>query len=77
MGHNELLSKRFFAMLTPLPAVPTGQIKSFGPFGPKYRVGSVVHPSQDKDWLVEITVLETGETTDYLLTHMYDDPEAP
>ena len=44
------------------PPVPVGEIKRFGPFGPKY--------------MVEITLVESGEKAEYRLTHLSDDPEA-
>lgn len=59
------------------PFVPVGKIKSFGPFGPKYEVGQALHPLDDGDWLVEVTMVETGEKTEYRWTHLTDDPEAP
>lgn len=58
------------------PPIPVGLIKSFGSFGPKYRVGRVLRPLEDGDWLIEITLVETGETAEYRLAHMQDDPEA-
>lgn len=58
------------------PTVPVGKIKSFGPFGPKYEVGQVLRQLEDGDWLVEITMVETGEKAEYRLSHLSDDPEA-
>ncbi|MEW6597174.1 MAG: DUF5397 family protein [Pseudomonadota bacterium] len=58
------------------PPVPVGLVKSFGPFGPKYRVGRVLRPLEDGDWLIEIAMLETGESAEYRLTRMQDDPVA-
>lgn len=58
------------------PSVPLGKIKSFGPFGPKYEVGHPVRQSEDGDWLVEVRMVETGETAEYRLTRLLDDPEA-
>ena len=63
------------AATTP-PPVLTGKIKSFGPFGPKYQVGPALRPLDDGDWMVEITMVETVEKTEYRLTHLADDPEA-
>ena len=57
-------------------SVPVGKIKSFGPFGPKYEVGRPVRQLDDGDWLIEVTMVETGETAEYRLTHLTDDPEA-
>jgi hypothetical protein len=58
------------------PSIPVGKIKSFGPFGPKYEVGHALRQSDDGDWLVEINMIETGETAEYRLTRLLDDPEA-
>ena len=61
---------------TALPPVPTGRIKSFGPFGPKYEVGHPLRQLQNGDWMIEITMIETGEKAEYRLSHLIDDPEA-
>ena len=58
------------------PCVPVGQIKSFGPFGPKYEVGQVLRQLDDGDWMVEVTMVETGEKAEYRWTRLTDDPEA-
>ncbi|MDR0780547.1 MAG: DUF5397 domain-containing protein [Pseudomonadales bacterium] len=58
------------------PDVPVGIIKSFGPFGPKYEVGQTVRQLDDGDWLIEITMIESGEKTQYRWTRLNDDPEA-
>jgi len=31
----------------------------------------------DGDWMVEVTLVESGEKAEYPLTHLADDPEAP
>jgi hypothetical protein len=59
----------------PTPPHP-GEIKTFGPFGPKYAVGARLRQLEDGDWLIEITMVETGEKTEYRLAHLLDDPEA-
>jgi hypothetical protein len=58
------------------PPIPVGKIKSFGHFGPQYEVGHAVRQLIDGDWLVEVTMVETGEKAEYRLTHLADDPEA-
>jgi hypothetical protein len=63
------------AVIAP-PVIPVGRIKSFGPFGPKYEVGHALRPLDDGDWMIEVTMIETGEKVEYRLTHMRDDPEA-
>jgi len=32
------------------PPVPIGEIKIFGPFGPKYEVGQPLYQLDDSDW---------------------------
>jgi hypothetical protein len=58
------------------PVVPVGKIKSFGPLGPKYQVGPVLRPLGGNDWLIEITMVETREKTEYRWAHLNDDPDA-
>ena len=58
------------------PPVPSGKIKSFGAFGPKYQVGRPLRQLDDGDWMVEVVLVETGEKAEYRLTHVNDDPEA-
>ena len=47
------------------PAVPAGAINCFGPFGPKYQVGSPLRQLQDGDWVIAVTLVETGEQAEY------------
>ncbi|MBQ0942619.1 DUF5397 family protein [Ideonella sp. 4Y16] len=56
--------------------VPVGKIKCFGPFGPKYEVGPALRQLDDGDWIVEITLVDSGEKTEYRLTRLPNDPEA-
>lgn len=58
------------------PTVPVGKVKSFGPFGPKYEVGQPVRQLADGDWMIEVTLVETGEKAEYRLSHLSDDPQA-
>lgn len=58
------------------PSVATGTIKSFGVFGPKYEIGALLRPLEDGDWMIEVILVETGEKTEYRLTHANNDPEA-
>jgi hypothetical protein len=58
------------------PSVPIGTIKSFGILGPKYQVGQPIRPLDDGDWIVEVMLVETGEKTEYRLTHVNNDPKA-
>jgi hypothetical protein len=58
------------------PRVPVGQVKTFGPLGPRYQVGAPIRQLDDGDWLVEITMIETGETAEYRWSRLSDDPRA-
>ena len=58
------------------PSVTVGRIKSFGLFGPKYEVGQTLRQLDDGDWMVEVTMVETGEKAEYRWPHLSDDPEA-
>jgi hypothetical protein len=62
--------------MPPSVAVPVGTIKCFGAFGPKYEVGERIRQLDNGDWLVNITMVETGETTEYSQAHLNDDPQA-
>jgi hypothetical protein len=58
------------------PQVPVGTIKTFGEVGPKYQVGHAVRRLSDGDWLVEVLMVETGESAEYRLSRLNRDPEA-
>ena len=58
------------------PPIPTGQIKSLGPYGPEYEVGHMSRRLEDGDWLVEITLIRTSERAEYRLSNIFKDPEA-
>jgi hypothetical protein len=58
------------------PPIPVGKIKSFGPFGPKYEVGQALRQLDDGDWMIEITLVETGEKAEYRLTRLSADQDA-
>jgi len=57
------------------PTVPVGRVKSLGALGPKYQIGRPLHMLADGDWMVEITLLESGERTPYRLSRLLMDPE--
>lgn len=50
-----------------LPRVPLGAIKTFGALGPKYEVRRPLRVLDDGDWMIEIVLVESGETTEYRL----------
>lgn len=64
------------AVIISPPTIPLGRIKCFGPDGPKYEVGRALRQLADGDWMIEITMVESGEKAEYRMTHMHDDPEA-
>jgi hypothetical protein len=58
------------------PRVPVGRVKTFGLLGPKYQVGEPTRQLDDGDWLVKVTIVETGETVEYRWSRLSDDPRA-
>jgi hypothetical protein len=60
--------------ITPYSA-QLGKIRSFGPFGPKYEVGQALRQLNDGDWMMQVMMVETGETAEYRLTRLLKDPE--
>lgn len=52
------------------PPAPVGKVKTFGPSRPKYEVGQPVRQLEDGDWMVEVTLVETGEKAECRLTHL-------
>ncbi len=54
----------------------TGAVRTFGKFGPAYEVTGPAGRSADGKDLVFIRVLRTGETTEYEVDSMVQDPEA-
>jgi len=53
-----------------------GKINTIGEFGPIYQVGQPLRRLEDGDWLMEITLIESGEVTEYPLSSIKEDPEA-
>jgi hypothetical protein len=53
-----------------------GRIKTFGPVGPPYEVGEPLRRLDDGDWLVRVTIVQTGELAEYRLSRIVDDPDA-
>jgi hypothetical protein len=61
---------------TDFPCIPFGKIKQFGEFGPPYQVGRALRRLPDDDWLVEITLIQTGDIAIYRLSRLNDNPVA-
>ncbi|MDT0470363.1 DUF5397 family protein, partial [Streptomyces sp. DSM 41699] len=55
---------------------PTGSIRTFGDYGVMYIVGTPAEQLPDGDWLVNIELPESGEHTQYKLSHIVQDPKA-
>ena len=53
------------------------QIRSFGPFGPKYQVGPLLYQVDSGDWMATITLVDSGEVDEYRRSRILDDPLAP
>jgi hypothetical protein len=54
--------------------IPVGSIRTIGPSGKKYEVGKGIRQMDDGRWLVAVTMLETGETFEYSLSRILNDP---
>lgn len=63
------------AALAQPAAIPVGQIKQFGPYGPEYEVLGPA-PDEDGKRRVRIVLVRTGEETTYGFDAMMQDPEA-
>lgn len=63
-------------MQTNTATIPTGSIRTFGDYGIKYIVGTPAKQLPDGDWLVNIELPESGEHTQYKLSHIIQDPKA-
>ena len=59
----------------PPPFIHEGEVRNLGEYGPKYQVGRILQ-QLDGDARVEITFIESGETTDYPLSGVLKDPLA-
>lgn len=53
-----------------------GCIKTFGPVGPPYQVGRPLRRLADGDQLMKVTLVQTGEVTEYRLSRIVEDPDA-
>jgi len=66
-------------MPQPQPSFPSpkmiGQFRTFGDFGPAYRVIKPILDASTGEWLLKIQVLETGEETEYPYKQAIKDPE--
>ncbi|MEB7712763.1 DUF5397 domain-containing protein [Kluyvera cryocrescens] len=53
-----------------------GTCRSFGDIGPVYQIGDIVRILDDGDCLMEITLVESNEVIEYLLSNILKDPSA-
>jgi hypothetical protein len=58
-----------------IPAIPIGEIKSFGPLGEQYEVLRPLRALENGDWWVEIQLVKTGERAEYPLSQVLSDPD--
>lgn len=56
------------------PAALVGSCRRFGLYGPVYEILAVGTVSASEGLLVQVRVVTTGETVDYPLTDILDDP---
>ena len=63
------------AAITQATAVPVGDARQFGPYGPQYEV---LGPAASRDGkpMARIVMLHGGEELDYPLEDILNDPEA-
>jgi hypothetical protein len=54
-----------------------GSIRTFGPYGPMYEVTGMAPPNEDGEPMVSLLVIESGETLDYELEAVLEDPLKP
>jgi hypothetical protein len=54
-----------------------GSIRTFGDYGPMYQVTGIAQPDKDGDPRVSLLVIESGETLDYSLEAVLQDPLKP
>lgn len=52
-----------------------GQFRTFGQFGPAYRVIKPILHTSTGEWFLKIQVMETGEETEYPYNQAVNDPE--
>jgi hypothetical protein len=73
-------SQKDTAMTNPHMTFPhpelIGQFRTFGPFGPTYRILEPSKQDEKGRWLLHIQVIDTDEETDYPCDQAANDPEA-
>lgn len=64
------------AQNSPPPPTHVGEVRCFGEYGPKYQVERVLRLLDGGETLFEIAFIESGETMEYPLSEVLDDPLA-
>lgn len=54
-----------------------GSIRTFGDYGPMYEVTGIAAPNEDGEPMVSLLVIKSGETLDYQLEAVFEDPLKP
>jgi hypothetical protein len=65
------------ALPIPIPPKLIGSIRTFGDYGPMYEVTGIAPPNKDGEPMVSLLVIESGETLDYQLEAVLEDPLKP
>lgn len=52
------------------------QNQELWPVWVEVRVGKPLRQLENGDWVVKVTLVESGDEAEYRLTNIYDDPEA-
>jgi hypothetical protein len=60
-----------------VPVGVIGSIRTFGEYGPMYQVTGTASPGKDGSPRVSLLVIESGETLDYSLEAVLEDPLKP
>ncbi len=63
-------------LIDPAPVVPLGRFKTFGPLGPKYEIVGTGRQGPNKEWLVPIRLVDSGEQMEYRYSRVQQDPDA-
>ena len=66
-------------MTTPTqpPPLPLKRVKTFGTTGEQYKIVRYTRQLANGDWMVEVSLLESGELAEYPWTDISDDPFSP
>ena len=74
-AYDQLKGTKMPAVLIP-PQLPLGMIRSFSVVGEQYEIVRPLRQLEDGDWMFEIKLVKTGESVEYRMTRINDDPVA-